>query len=75
MLKILKMSPLSSEVGITVNEQVESHSRQYRSRSPKPKICKACTDKNAKTCTHCFVCGSSEHLQIGCLKKVIKAKK
>lgn len=55
MLKILKMSPLSSEVGITVNEQVESHNRQYRSRSPKPKICKACTDKNAKTCTHCFV--------------------
>ena len=67
-----KMNPLCSEVEalrVTVNELVESHNRQYRSRVSKPKLCKNCIDKNAKTCNHCFFCGSSEHLQIGCLKK------
>ena len=72
------MNPLCSEVEalrVTVTEIDESRNKQYRSRSPKPKMCKTCTDKNAKSCTYCFFCGSSEHLQIGCLKKRNKNKK
>ena len=30
---------------------------------------KSCTDKNARSSTHCFFCASSENLQIGCFKK------
>ena len=73
-----KLNPLCSEVEalrVTVNELVESHNRQYRSRLSKPKLCKNCTDKNAKTCNHCFFCVSSEHLQIGCLKKLKQKQK
>ena len=72
------MNPLSSEVGtfwVTVNELVENHNRQHRSQSPKQKMCKTCADKNAKSCIHCFFWGSSEHLQIGCLRKRNKNKK
>ena len=63
------MDPLCSEVEslqVTVNELVESHTRQHFSHSPKPKRCRTNTNKNAENFTHCFFCGSSEHLQIGC---------
>lgn len=63
------MVPLCSEVEslrVTVNELVESHTRQHFSHSPKPKRCRTITNKNAENFTHCFFCGSSEHLQIGC---------
>ena len=63
------MDPLCSEVEslqVTVNELVESHTRQHFSYSPKPKRCRTSTNKNAENFTHCFFCGSSEHLQIGC---------
>ena len=71
------MNSLCSEVEalqVKANELVESHNRQYRYRSPKPKMCKTCTHTNAESCNHCFF-GSSEHLQIGCLKNVIKKLK
>ena len=67
------MVPLCSEVEslrVTVNELVESHTRQYSSHSPKPKRCRTSTNKNAESFTYCFFCGSSEHLQIDCLKKL-----
>ena len=68
--KIVHLCSKEKASQTTVTELVESHNRQYRSRSPKPKkVCKTCTDKNAKNRTHCFFCGSSEHLQIDCLNK------
>ena len=72
------MVPLCSEVEslrVTVNELVESHTRQYSSHSPKPKRCRTSSNKNAESFTHCSFCGSSEHLQIDCLKKLDINKK
>ena len=63
------MDPFCSEaesLQATVNELVESHTKQHFSHSPKPKRCRTSTNKNAENFTHCFLCGSSEHLQIGC---------
>ena len=60
--------PEAEALRVMANELVANHNRQYGARSPKPKLCKNCTDKNGKGCAHCFFCGSWEHLKIGYLK-------
>lgn len=45
------MNPPCSEaeaLRVMANELVANHNRQYGARSPKPKLCKNCTDKNGK---------------------------
>ena len=61
-----QMAALTAEVSqLKAQNNIKNPARQQQTRRNR---CQQCQEKNNPRCSHCFLCGSEEHLARGCKK-------
>ena len=61
-----QMAALTAEVSqLKAQNNIKNPARQQQTRRNR---CQQCQDNNSLQCSHCFLCGSEEHLARGCKK-------